>query len=199
MRLRRLLLPLTVVFSLAATGPAMAVDWTMDVVDYDFVPASRQIAVGDSVTWTFSQGDHTTTAVDGQAEQWDSGLRPPGTTFRREFTKPGRYQFVCLPHEGFGMRGVIQVGEDAVARTFRNLRQHRSGRRLRISFQLREPARMRFRLRGPSGKTVKRARLLPGLRSVRLGLLKPGTYRGVLTLTDDFDKRAVGRTYTVVR
>ena len=199
MRLRHLLLPLTLVLTLGAASPAMAFNWTMDVVDYEFRPETRAIAVGDSVTWTFSAADHTATSLDGQPESWDSRLRPAGDTFQHVFTKPGRYQFVCLPHEGFGMRGVIKVGEDAVADTFSKLRQHRTGRRLRVSFRLREAARLKFRLRGPSGKVVLRQRLRPGLRSIALGLLKPGTYRGVLTLTDDFDKKAIGRTFTVVR
>lgn len=177
----------------------MAFDWPIEAVDYEFKPEARKIAVGDTVTWTFATAGHTSTSLPGQPDSWNSRTREAGTTFQHVFTKPGRYQYVCLPHEGFDMKGVIEVGDDMVSDTFSKLAQRRTGRRLSVSFKLNEAASLTFKLRGPTRKTVRRGRLEPGNRSIALGLLKPGTYRGTLTLSDDFDNKATGKTFTVIR
>ncbi|MDQ5834343.1 MAG: hypothetical protein M3550_15010, partial [Actinomycetota bacterium] len=68
MRSSRLLLPLTVTLVLGLASPALAVDWPVDVVDFQFNPGPRKISVGDTVIWNFSNEGHTTTAVRGQAD-----------------------------------------------------------------------------------------------------------------------------------
>ena len=65
MRPNRLLLPLTFVLALAPAAPAAAFDWKTDVVDFEFKPAERKIALGDSVTWNFVNEGHTTASVGG--------------------------------------------------------------------------------------------------------------------------------------
>ncbi len=88
-----------------------------------FVPDQVMVKVGDTVEWRNIQTfPHTVTAdpdkaanpgnvelPDG-AEPFDSGVLRAGQTFRRTFTKPGRYRYVCLPHEGAGMLGSVIVG-----------------------------------------------------------------------------------------
>ena len=40
---------------------------------------------------------------------FDSGKLGGGKTWSHTFTAPGRYQYVCLPHEEHGMIGVVNV------------------------------------------------------------------------------------------
>jgi plastocyanin len=203
MRLHRLLIPLTLALALGAASPAMAAD--VDVTDFAFTPKDAKIAPGDSVVWTFTNGGHTTTAAKGQPDSWDStkgdgGFNVAGETFEHTFTKPGRYQYICVPHASF-MKGTVTVGQDTVAKTVQGLRTKPRGRSVTVSFKLNEAARMTYALKGPGKfrRTLKRARLEPGKHSFKVKRLKPGRYRGTLTLTDDFDKKAKPKTSFVIR
>jgi plastocyanin len=201
MRRHRLLpIPLALLLALAAAAPAGAVDVDVGVVDFEFKPRQRAIGVGDTVVWRFGVGGHTTTAVRGQAERWNSGPRstPGGQTFRHTFNRPGRFQYYCIPHEGF-MDGVIQVGSDAVRDTVDAFKTKRSGASVRVSFKLNEAATVTYRLRGPERKTVRRGRLAAGRHSFRVRNLDAGSYRGTLKLTDDFDKSAKPTSSFVIR
>jgi plastocyanin len=162
MRLHRLLpLPLALLLVLAGASPAMAVDWTVDVTDFDFTPSERQIAVGDKVIWQFRDDGHTTTSRPGQGERWDSDFQSGGATYEHIFTEPGRYEYVCTPHSTF-MSGVIEVGSDPVSDTVDRFRTSRRGRSATIRFTLNEPAEMTYRLKGPSRRTITRDRLAAG-------------------------------------
>jgi plastocyanin len=198
MRPRRLLIPATLALTLGLAAPAMAAEWTVDVTSsFTFEPTERQVGVGDTVIWTFSDSGHTTTAREGQVESWDStksgGLfNDAGESFRHTFDRPGRFQYVCLPHQDF-MRGTIQVGEDTEPDTVDKFRTAKRGNRVTIRFTLNEAAKATYRLRGPSAKSYKRARLRAGRRAFTLRNLEPGRYRGKLTLVDDFDKKTTQR------
>ena len=113
MRTTRLLLPALLTL-LALAAPAIAEDTSVDAPDYEFTPKSASIAVGDTATWNFmGPSEHTATSNPGQPEKFDSGLKGAGGTFAHTFTKPGKYQYFCRPHEDF-MKGTITVGTDAV-------------------------------------------------------------------------------------
>jgi plastocyanin len=187
---------------LALASPAAAFDWKTEVVDFEFRPDERRIAVGDSVTWTFSVAGHTSTSLRGQPDSWNSapggGTNAAGTPFTHVFNTPGRYQYVCIPHRTF-MNGVIEVGTDTVVDSTDQFRSRRTGRRVRLSFVLNEPARVTYRLVGPSRRTVKRGRLEAGRHSITLRRLRRGTYRGRLIVSDDFDNRVTPRNFFVIR
>jgi plastocyanin len=200
MRSPRLLFPLTVTLALGLASPAMAVDWPVDVIDYDFLPGEQRVGVGDTVTWSFTDGGHTTTAVRGQADRWNSGpaVNAAGTTYQEIFDTPGRFQYICIPHASF-MKGTIVVGEDEVSDTVDRFKRRRSGDNVKVSFELNEPATATYRItKGPSRRKVKEGRVKAGRHSFRLKNLKPGRYRGKLTLVDDFDKKTVVRNRFVV-
>jgi plastocyanin len=203
MRAHRLLLPLTLLFALGAATPAMAVDWPVEVIDFEFKPPERKINVGDKVIWTFTDGGHTTTSLANQPDSWDSSpgrgrTNGTGDTFEHTFDTPGRYQYVCIPHRSF-MKGVIEVGKDAETDTVDDFKTRRRGNSANITFELNEPAVVTYKLKGPSGRTVKRGREEAGTHSIKLKGLKKGTYRGVLTLVDDFDKKVTPRNFFVIR
>jgi plastocyanin len=199
MRPQRLLFPLTVALALGSASPAMAADWSVDVSNYKFEPGTRGIDVGDTVIWSFLAGGHTTTAVRGQADRWNSGPQTSeaGTSFQKTFSTPGRFQYVCIPHASF-MKGTIVVGQDAVKDTVDRVERKLRGDDVKVTFELNEAAMATYRIKGPSRRTVKEGRVKTGRHSFRLKNLKPGSYRGTLTLVDDFDKKTVVRNRFVV-
>jgi plastocyanin len=201
MRPQRLLVPLALLTPLVLASPAAAFDWTTEVIDFEFKPAERRISVGDSVTWNFTAEGHTTTSLSGQPDSWNSvseGTNSAGSSYTKVFDTPGRYQYVCIPHRAF-MKGVIEVGTDTVVDTLDDFKSTRRGNRVKLSFLLNEPATVTYRLKGPSRRTVRRGRLGAGTRSFTLRRLKRGTYRGVLTVVDDFDKKITPRNFFVIR
>ena len=199
MRLIRLALPLALLIAFALASPAAAAELRVDALDYKFVAAFQHVEVGDSVAWNFQNDGHTSTSVARQAERWDSGSVAAGGVYRHTFTRPGRYQYICIPHQTFPMRGVIEVGTDTVADSVDNFRSKRTGNRVRLSFRLKEQATVRYSLRGPTRRTVRLGRLAAGARSFTVRRLRRGTYRGVLTAVDDFDKRNISRNSFVIR
>ena len=201
MRPTRLLLPLAFGFTLVLASPAAAFDWKTNVIDFEFQPSEQKIALGDTVTWNFSVEGHTTASVGGQPDSWrsvDDGVNPAGTSYAHQFNTPGRFQYVCLQHKDF-MKGVIEVGSDTVTDSIDRFKTRRIGKRVRISFLLNEPATVRYSLKGPSRRTVKRGRLAAGTHSFTLRRLKRGSYHGVLTVVDDFDHKVTPRNSFVIR
>ena len=201
MGFRRLALPLAVLFALLPAAPAAALDWSTNVIDFEFQPKERKIAVGDSVTWNFQVAGHTATSAGGQPDSWNSissGTNDAGTSFTHVFNTPGRYQYICIPHRDF-MKGVIELCKDTVVDSDSKFRSKRSGKRVKISFVLNEPATVRYSLKGASRRTLKRGRMAAGAHSFTVKRLKRGRYRGVLTVVDDFDKKITPRNSFVIR
>jgi plastocyanin len=188
-RKRLILAPLTTLAALGVAAPATAVDLNIAAADYQFTPVTQNVAVGDRVVWSFDNDGHTTTSKSGQAESWDSKTKAAGSTFAKTFTKPGRYQYICVPHQSFGMKGTIVVGEDTVADTVDNFKTKVSGTKVTVSFKLNEPATAGYKVTGASKRTVKAKRLKAGKHSITVKGLKAGSYKGTLSLSDDFDKK----------
>jgi plastocyanin len=174
---------------LAFAPAASARDWSVDAIDWQFVPAQTTVAVGDSVTWRFTAAGHTSTSLGGQAESWNSaatGTNPAGSTYTHVFTKPGRYDYICIPHQDF-MRGVIEVrGADGgtSAPVLASLHTRRMKRGVRLRFRLNGAASVTYRLKGPSRRTIRRGGLGVGEHMLRIRRLRRGAYRGVLTAID---------------
>lgn len=90
--------------------------------DPAFVPARVTVAVGDTVVWVNAGSlPHTATDRPGSAAfpehnvlppgapPWDSGVLDSGETFRKVFTVPGEYTYLCIFHEAGGMIGRLTV------------------------------------------------------------------------------------------
>jgi plastocyanin len=188
-----LLAPLTAIAVLGVTSPSLAAGVNIGVADFDFTPATQRIAVGDTVTWTFNDANHSTTSAPGQPERWDSDIvQQKGATFQKTFTKPGRYQYVCTPHESF-MKGTLVVGEDTVKKTATSVKAKVSGAKVTVSFTLKETASVGLKLKGAAKRTVKAKRLKAGKHSIVVKRLKAGSYTGTLTLSDDFDNKSTAK------
>ena len=102
----------------AAADVAMVIDMTTDL---QFRPAKLTVAVGATVEWrNISPFGHTVTA-DASRSTYPSNVALPsgvkpfdftlrgGQSVRYTFEKPGVYRYVCLPHEGSGMLGTVEV------------------------------------------------------------------------------------------
>ena len=153
------------------------------------------------MTWNFGVNGHTSASLGGQPDSWksaDTGTNPAGTSFTHQFNTPGKYQYVCLQHRDF-MKGSIEVGTDTVINSISKFKTKRTGHRVRVGFLLNEPATITYKLSGPSRRTVKKGRLDAGSHSFTLKRLKRGTYRGKLTVVDDFDKKITPRNFFVIR
>lgn len=198
--MRLLPLPFGLALALVWAMPATAAEYDVSVTDFEFTPREQRVAVGDTVIWRFEIFGHTSAAVRGQAESWSSGRTtvPEGQSYRHTFDTPGRFQYVCVPHRDF-MKGTVVVGQDEVSDTYDGFRSRRSGRTVTLSFKLNEPAKATYRLRGEARRTVTSKRLQPGRRTIKVRNLEPGSYRGTLTLQDDFDKKARARNSFKIR
>jgi len=184
-----LLAPLTALAALAAAAPSLAADVTVDVTpDFAFAPKTQTVDVGDTVTWTFTDGGHSTTSQPGQPQKWNSKILNKGDKFQETFTKPGKYQYYCIPHRDF-MKGTIVVGKDTVKKTLGKTTAKVAGTKVTLGLKLNEAATVSVKLKGPSKKTVKAKRLTSGKRTIVVKKLKPGSYTATLTLLDDFDNK----------
>jgi spore coat protein A, manganese oxidase len=111
------------VLMLAAAGRASASTVIVYVYSFEFSinPQGQPvvdpvITVGDTIQWVWQEGNHTTTAVAGIAEQWDAPISSGSPTFSHTFTNVGEWHYYCQPH-GFdngdqtagGMAGTVTV------------------------------------------------------------------------------------------
>lgn len=75
----------------------------VSIVDFAFQPASLQVAVGSTVTWTNSgQAPHTATGSG-----FNSGTLAPGASFSQTFGTAGTVSYTCTIHPN--MQGTITV------------------------------------------------------------------------------------------
>jgi len=111
---RKLSLALALVF---VAGSLSAADHFVTVgPGMTFTPNSLTIAQGDTVTWNFVEGGHTTTsnATTG-IDAWDSGVIGEGGDFQRIFFTAGNHPYYCAVHSsagGVAMNGTIIVDAD---------------------------------------------------------------------------------------
>jgi plastocyanin len=82
-----------------------------------FDPASQKINVGDTVTWQWGVGLHSTTSgIPCLADdRWNSSLQVNPATFSVTFTNAGTFSYFCELHCAFGMTGEIVVQEPITA------------------------------------------------------------------------------------
>jgi plastocyanin len=103
---------------LVKAGPIAAATFNVEVGpggSFVFSPDTVNINTGDTVTWTFMTGGHSTTsgtscAYNGPGPNtWNSGILNSGATFDFTFNTPGTFPYFCIPHCTFGMVGTVNV------------------------------------------------------------------------------------------
>jgi plastocyanin len=79
----------------------------INVWDYQFLPATFEVAAGTGVTWVNNDEiEHTVTEAN---QLFDSGVFGAGETFTFTFDTPGTYEYVCTIHRG--MSATVNVTE----------------------------------------------------------------------------------------
>ena len=77
-----------------------------------FEPNVIRISVGDTVRFVSKDRGHNTASIKGMlpsgADKWKSRL---GKDFEVTYTADGTYGYMCSPHYGLGMVGVVLVGD----------------------------------------------------------------------------------------
>ena len=92
-----------VVFSATALAPA-PMQAAVSVGDNFFNPTSQRVAVGGTVTWTWTQNNlHDVTFTSGGNSE-----RKTAGTFDRDFPDAGSFDYLCTVH-GASMSGTIVV------------------------------------------------------------------------------------------
>lgn len=92
---------------------AHAEDVTVNAEARRFNPDIVYIELGDTVSFTNMTSHNSVSYVVPQgASNWKSAL---GENIKVTPDKEGIYGYVCVPHIGFGMVGVIVVGESTQA------------------------------------------------------------------------------------
>lgn len=81
------------------------------VKNYQFSPSNVNAVVGDVIQWKWQTGTHTTTSktIPIGAASWDKNITSTTTTYSYTLTVAGTYDYVCTPHQDFGMVGTLNV------------------------------------------------------------------------------------------
>ncbi len=111
MSLNKLLISGLAAIALSFSGAAAAADHTIKAGARAFETPILYMAAGDNVAFT-NMNSHNTVTVDELVPEggktWASGM---GENLALTLDVPGIYSYVCQPHIGFGMVGVIVVGD----------------------------------------------------------------------------------------
>jgi plastocyanin len=84
-------------------GGAAAEPGTVRVVDNEFEPKTIEVAVGDTVTWSFEgKALHNVSGPGFKSKNLKDG------TFEETFNSAGEVDYVCTLHPG--MKGTVKVG-----------------------------------------------------------------------------------------
>ena len=105
-----------------ATASATPVLVKMVDMPASYEPANLSIRVGETVEWkNLGNSVHHASSDPASAinpadvsnppgaKPFDSGFLQPGQSFTYTFTVPGKYKYVCAPHETSGMSGEVVV------------------------------------------------------------------------------------------
>ena len=87
---------------------------TVEVANFSFSPSMINAMVGDTITWNWVSGTHTTTcngtsgtSLPPGATPWDEPINNVSTTYSYVIEIDGEYDFVCLFHPS--MTGMIMA------------------------------------------------------------------------------------------
>ncbi len=88
-------------------GSAMAGETAVTIEGFAFNPATIEIGVGDSVTWTNNDGSPHTVTQSPSGSGFQSGPIASGGTFTQTFDAPGTFEYFCEFHAN--MTGTVVV------------------------------------------------------------------------------------------
>ena len=102
----------------AGFSMAHATVYSITVANFQFSPSTVNASVGDTITWLWSSGSHTTTcdptsqgsgnSLPAGAATWSSSINSGSKTFSYKLTVAGTYHYWCIPHSP-NMAGTINA------------------------------------------------------------------------------------------
>jgi plastocyanin len=102
---------LTAALLVSGVSATFAADHRVSVSDFRFSPKTVNAVVGDTITWRWQNGMHTTTStsIPSGAASWNSPIDSSHLRFRYQVTVAGTYRYQCNFHFAQGMVGTIRV------------------------------------------------------------------------------------------
>ena len=96
---------------IGSVSAASAADHRVRVSNFVFTPSTVNAVVGDTISWKWQNGMHTTTSVNipAGAMPWNAPIDVSHTRFRIRLTVAGTYSYQCNFHLAQGMTGRILV------------------------------------------------------------------------------------------
>ena len=96
---------------IGSVSAASAADHRVRVSDFRFMPRTVNAVVGDTITWMWQNGMHTTTSVTipAGARPWNAPIDSTHTRFRTRLMVAGTYSYQCNFHFAQGIVGTIVV------------------------------------------------------------------------------------------
>ncbi len=107
-------LPLLFLGLLLFSSSSFCTNHMVDVANFSFSPSTINAVVGDTITWNWVSGTHTTTcngtsgtSLPPGATPWDEPINSASTSYSYVIEFDGEYDFVCLFHPS--MTGMIMA------------------------------------------------------------------------------------------
>jgi len=96
---------------IGSVSAAWAADHRVRAAGISFTPSTVNAVVGDTISWGWGNGMHTTTSVNipAGAMPWNAPLDSTHTRFRVRLRVAGTYTYQCNFHVAQGMVGTIVV------------------------------------------------------------------------------------------
>ena len=96
---------------IGSVSAAWSADHRVTVSDFQFTPSTVNAFVGDTITWVWQNGMHTTTStnIPPGAQSWNAPIDSVNTRFRIKLRVAGTYSYQCNFHFAQGMVGTIVV------------------------------------------------------------------------------------------
>lgn len=84
-----------------------ATNHVVTVADFTFNPNNLTVSTGDTITWMWMSGSHTTTSttIPAGADAWNQPLNNNSVSFSYVVQAAGLYSYICVPHQSMGMTG----------------------------------------------------------------------------------------------
>jgi len=139
-----------------------ATNHIITVEDFSFTPRNLAVFVGDTITWNWVSGFHTTTSdnIPLGAADWDVAIEPGLQSFIYVVTVEGNYQYHCTPHQSMGMTasftatGTTDINEAATPALNFNVWQSSFDKSINMLFNKGINGSVDFSLLDLSGKVV---------------------------------------------
>ncbi len=74
-----------------------------------FSPSTVDVSPGTRIQWTNDSNMLHTVTPEGHSEWAEGTIGSQGDTFEAVMNNPGEFEYICVPHVGDGMTGVVNV------------------------------------------------------------------------------------------